>query len=161
VLSTGRAVRLDWGEARVGRNATAAQRPDRPLGSRNSARICCQRATIAFSTEIPAMSISDESPLHDFADRSMREQLQNPANLRDLLRDAVPHLVDGFDFAKGEFLKPQFPLEGWRYRESDLLFRLPYRTDEGELPVLVCVLIEHQSRPDPRVPLRTLLYAVL
>jgi hypothetical protein len=107
------------------------------------------------------MSPSDESPLHDFADRSIREQLQNPANLRDLLRDVVPHLVDGFDFAKSEFLKPQFPLEGWRYRESDLLFRVPYRAAEGEMPVLVCVLIEHQSRPDPRMPLRTLLYAVL
>src|SRR5258707_213823 len=106
-----------------------------------------RRVTIAFSTEIPGMSTSDESPLHDFADRSIRERLQNPANLRDLLRDVVPHLVDGFDFAKTLYVKPQFPLEGWRYRESDLLFRVPYHTAEGELPVLVCVLIEHQSRP--------------
>src|SRR5262249_16009699 len=49
----------------------------------------------------------------------------------------------------------------WRRRESDLLFRIPYHTAEGDQPALVCVLIEHQSRPDPVMPLRMLLYAVL
>jgi hypothetical protein len=41
------------------------------------------------------------------------------------------------------------------------LFRIPYRTAAETVPVLVCVLIEHQSQPDPRMPLRMLLYTVL
>jgi hypothetical protein len=45
---------------------------------------------------------SDEAALHDFADRSIREQLQNPENLRDLLADALPDLVAGFDFKIGD-----------------------------------------------------------
>ena len=52
-------------------------------------------------------------------------------------------------------------LEDWRRRESDLLFRVPYLEAPESLPVLVCLLIEHQSAEDPRMPLRVLLYAVL
>jgi hypothetical protein len=52
-------------------------------------------------------------------------------------------------------------LEDWRRRESDLLFRVPFRTPEPAPPALVCVLVEHQSVPDPPMPLRMLLYAVL
>jgi hypothetical protein len=42
-----------------------------------------------------------------------------------------------------------------------LLMEVPFRDDAGERDVLVCVLVEHQSTPDPRMPLRVLLYAVL
>jgi hypothetical protein len=49
----------------------------------------------------------------------------------------------------------------WRRRESDLLFRIPFRTESDQPPALVCVLLEHQSAPDPQMPLRMLLYAVL
>jgi hypothetical protein len=31
----------------------------------------------------------------------------------------------------------------------------------GQPPVLVCVLVEHRSGPDARMPLRALVYAVL
>ncbi len=105
--------------------------------------------------------VADQGSLHDFADRSIREQLQHPENLRDLLADALPDLVAGFDFSRVECLPRDFLLEDWRGRESDLLFRIPYRTADGEQWVLVCVLIEHQSSADPRMPLRMLLYTVL
>ena len=105
--------------------------------------------------------VADEGSLHDFADRSIREQLQNPQNLRDLLADVLPDLVAGFDFSRVECLPRDFLLEDWRGRESDLLFRIPYRAAEGDQWVLVCVLIEHQSSSDPRMPLRMLLYTVL
>ena len=42
-----------------------------------------------------------------------------------------------------------------------MLFEIPYRFDEGERLALVCVLIEHQTRPDSRMPLRTLLEVAL
>ena len=48
-----------------------------------------------------------------------------------------------------------------RRREADLFFRIPFASGDAERPALVCVLVEHQSGPDARMPLRTLLYAVL
>ena len=42
-----------------------------------------------------------------------------------------------------------------------MLFRIPYKTPTDTVPVFVCVLLEHQSRQDPLMPLRTLVYAVL
>jgi hypothetical protein len=99
--------------------------------------------------------------LHDFPDRAIREALQQPGNLRDLLEVVVPDLAPAFDCRRAELLDRQFLLDDWRRRESDLLFRIPFQAAEGEQPALVCVLIEHQSAPDPLMPLRMLLYAVL
>ncbi len=100
-------------------------------------------------------------PPQDFRDQAIREQLQQPDNLRELLHEALGELADGFLCEQREVLQREFPLEDWRHRESDLLFRIPYRTPSETVPVFVCVLLEHQSRPDPRMPLRTLLYGVL
>lgn len=106
------------------------------------------------------MPAADEPP-HDFPDQAIREQLQNPSNLRELLREVLGELADGFVCEEREILPRDFPLEDWRHRESDLFFRIPYRTPAETVPVFVCVLLEHQSRHDPVMPLRTLLYAVL
>jgi len=103
----------------------------------------------------------DLSLLHDFPDRAIRWQLQQPGNLRDLLGAVVPTLAPHLDCDQAELQSPIFPLDDWRYRESDLLFLIPYRTGKGRQRVLVCVLIEHQSAADPRMPLRVLLYTVL
>ena len=43
--------------------------------------------------------------VRDFADKVFREELLKPDNLRDLLKARVPHLVDGFDFARMEFFE--------------------------------------------------------
>jgi hypothetical protein len=107
------------------------------------------------------MSLFDNPPLHDFPDRALRQALEDPDNLRDLLRVALPGLVDRFDFGQVQLVRPTFLLEDWRGRESDLLFLIPFRTEAAAEPVLVCVLLEHQSRADARMPLRLLLYAVL
>src|SRR5258708_3860394 len=107
------------------------------------------------------MPPEDDSPLHDFPDRAIRQALQQPGNLRDLLNAVVPDLAPGFDCERAELLDREFPLDDWRRRESDLLFRIPYRTGDGERFALVCVLIEHQSAPDPAMPLRMLIFAVL
>jgi hypothetical protein len=106
------------------------------------------------------MPLFDEPPLHDFPDRAIRKLLENVHNLRDLVQAVVPELAAGFDFERAVLLDRSFLMEDWRGRESDLLFQVPFRTPEVP-PVLVCVLIEHQSGPDPRMPLRILLYAVL
>jgi hypothetical protein len=98
---------------------------------------------------------------HDFPDRAIRTLLENPANLRDTLQAIVPDLAARLDFERCEVLPREYLLGDWRSRESDLLFRIPFRSPGSQRPVFVCILIEHQSAQDPRMPLRILLYAVL
>src|SRR5262245_3980462 len=104
----------------------------------------------------------DNPPLHNFPDRAFRMALEHPQNLRDAVAAALPDLAPRLDFAHGEYLRPEFLLQDWRGREADLLFRVPYLDPSGAAePVLICLLLEQQSRPDPLMPLRILLYAVL
>jgi hypothetical protein len=107
------------------------------------------------------MSALDEFRLHDFPDRAIRRLLEHPHNLREVVAEVLPDIADRFDFDHVEPVRRDFLMEDWRRRESDLLFRLPFRGDEGEQPVLVCLLVEHQSGPDAVMPLRVLIYAVL
>jgi hypothetical protein len=107
------------------------------------------------------MSLFDDPPLHDFPDRALREALKHPDNLRELLEAIVPDLAARLDFTQVTEVSRNFLLEDWRDRESDLLFLIPFRSGEGTAPVLVCVLLEHQSQADPRMPLRMILYNVL
>lgn len=107
------------------------------------------------------MALYDDPPLHDFPDRAIRRLLENPGNLRDLLAEVLPEVADHFDCARAELVNREFRLENWQKHELDLLFRIPFRTGTAEQGVLVCVLIEHQSQPDPVMPLRLLVYAVL
>jgi hypothetical protein len=107
------------------------------------------------------MALFDDPPLHDFPDRAIRRLLADPANLHDLIEAVLPELVERFDFTRVEEVGREFLLEDWRRRESDLLFRLPFRApaDATEQWALVCVLIEHQSEADAAMPLRVLLYS--
>lgn len=107
------------------------------------------------------MPLFDDPPLHDFPDRAIRRLLEDPHNLRDLIAAVLPDLVDRFDFERLERPPRTFLLDDWRRRESDMLFRLPIRAEESAPPALVCLLIEHQSEPDPPMPLRVLVYAAL
>jgi hypothetical protein len=105
--------------------------------------------------------MSPSEPPRDFLDRSIRQTLRNPANLRDFLRSALPQFADRFDCDRARLLGREFLTEDWRGREADLPFEVPYRTDTGEVLALVCLLIEHQSDTDPLMPLRLLYFAVL
>lgn len=107
------------------------------------------------------MATFDDAPLHDFPDRAIRQLLEDPANLRELIAVVLPALVDRFDFARREILPRAFLLDDWRKRESDMLFRLPFHEAEQLPPALVCLLVEHQSTPRSPLPQRTLVYAAL
>ena len=107
------------------------------------------------------MAARELESLHSFPDRAIRESLRHPDNLRELVEAVAPDLAAGFDFARAELLDREFPLDDWRRRESDLLFRVPYRRQGTDEAALVCVLIEHQTAPDVRMPLRLLVYTVL
>ncbi len=106
------------------------------------------------------MPTSDDLP-YDFSDRSVRDELKKIPNLRDFLMDAIPDIAKDLDFEHVEFLDEEFITDDWRGRESDLLVRIPWIGGDEVLPILICVLIEHQSRPDVRISFRTLLYSVL
>jgi hypothetical protein len=99
--------------------------------------------------------------MRDYADKAIRKELLNPDNLRDVIHARVPELVGGFDFTRVQHVPTQFLLPDARSRESDLLFEIPYRVSDAEKIALVCVMIEHQTGSDPRIPLRTLIYIVL
>jgi hypothetical protein len=103
---------------------------------------------------------TDDS-LHDFPDRAIHRELGERHNLRELIAELLSGLVERFDFAGLELVPNTFLLDDWRKRESDMLFRLPFRPGEALPPALVCLLIEHQSEADPWMPLRILVYAVL
>jgi hypothetical protein len=70
-------------------------------------------------------------------DRVIRQSLGNPANLRDVLRHAVPPVADGFVCEQARLLDREFVVDDWRRREADLPFEFPYRTAEGERVALV------------------------
>jgi hypothetical protein len=107
------------------------------------------------------MPAFDEDYLRNFPDRAIRQLLENPNNLRELCTAVAPHVAGGFNFAQAQPVPRDFVLEDWRQRQSDVLFLVPYESPAGAQSALVCVLIEHQSAPDPRMPLRVPLYAML
>jgi len=124
--------------------------------------LCFLRHSIgSFLCEGSLMALFDDPPLRDFPDRAIRRLLEDPANLGELLGAVHPELSRHLDFSRVEPVKRTFLMEDWRERECDLFFRVPYRTPTMEQWILVCVLLEHQSAPDPRMPLRLLIYAAL
>lgn len=106
------------------------------------------------------MTLFDASMMHDFPDRALRAALADPKNLRDFLVMALPDLAPKLDILHAKRIEPTFTLEDWRHREADLLFEIPYAGADGP-PVLVCLMVEHQSKPDRCLPMRMLIYASL
>jgi hypothetical protein len=97
--------------------------------------------------------------IREFNDRGTLWLLEDPANLRDLLRILEPALAERLDFARAQRVNRSFIPADLRKRESDLIFRMPFATSEKpSAEVWVYVLLEHQSRPDPWMPLRLLFY---
>jgi Putative transposase, YhgA-like len=105
------------------------------------------------------MKSADEPP-RDLADRIIRQTLPYPEHLRAFLQQVVPDLAAGFDCDRARPLDRELWVKDWRRREADPPFEIPYRTGVEEILALVYVLIEHQSKTDPLMPLRMLFYAV-
>ena len=99
--------------------------------------------------------------VRDFADRALRDELRNPENVRDFVREALPDLVDRLDFSKMSIVDREFLLPDYEVRESDLLMRVPLRKGHEGEDIVLAILIEHQSTIDLEMPLRMLIYTVL
>ena len=92
-------------------------------------------------------------------DKYFRSVFSNPTNAASLLRAYVPErLARTLKWSTLTLLPGRFVSPDWRDSEADLLFSV--EREPGATPVLVYVLLEHQSSPDRWMPLRLLNYCV-
>ncbi len=100
-----------------------------------------------------------------FPENGMKRLLETPSNVRDLLTLAASDLARRIEFDQMRLERTIFVGADYRHLESDVLLRAPikgsedrtHRTRAGK-EVTVYILIEHQSQPDRRMPLRLLEY---
>ena len=105
---------------------------------------------------------SASPPPREFNDRSTLWLLEDPLNLRDLLRIHRPELTEHLDFTQAQRINRSFIPADLQKEEADLIFRVPFLfpSVEGETPLAVWIylLLEQQTRPDPTMTLRLLSY---
>lgn len=92
----------------------------------------------------------------EFNDRGTLWLLEDPALLQDFLRILDPSLAEDLDFTQAQRINRSFIAADLQKSESDLIYRMPYRSGESE--VLVYVLLEQQTRFDALMPFRLLNY---
>ena len=100
-------------------------------------------------------------PIREFLDRGIKWLLETPENVRSLLRLVAADLADGLDFQRLEPLRTDFIPDNLREQQADLVFFCPFRDAAEEREVVIVLLIEHQSTPDPSMAFRLLYYMVL
>jgi len=104
------------------------------------------------------MPVAPPSPyiIREFNDRGTLWLLEDPTSLQDFLRILDASVAEDLDFAQAQRINRSFIAADLQKQESDLIYRVPYRSDESE--VLVYVLLEQQTRPDDLMPFRLLSY---
>ncbi len=95
--------------------------------------------------------------MHTAHDRLFRYVFSEPEHARGLLAELVPSAVrDRIDWSTLRHLPGTFVAPELDQRHADVLFQV----EIAGRPALLYVLLEHQSKPDPLMPLRVLGYAV-
>ena len=85
--------------------------------------------------------------------------MANSDNLRELLQIIGSDIVNALDFSRVQRVNTTFIADNLREQESDLVFLVPFQgIDQTE--VMIYILIEHQSTPDPSMGFRLLFYMV-
>src|SRR5437868_6334065 len=107
---------------------------------------------------MPRPQIPSPEIIREFNDRGTLWLLEDPANLRDLMRIVAPEVADRLDFSRAERVNRSLIPADLQKRESDLIFAVPLRGEPAKArrAVWVYVLLEHQSKPDLLMPLRLL-----
>src|SRR5262249_29625138 len=90
---------------------------------------------------------------------AIRDALLHGDNLRALIRAVAPDLEHYLDFSRVEEVQKPYFLDDWRQRENDILVRLPFRDDDQQRALRVCILLGHERPVDQAMPLSMLLYA--
>lgn len=89
-------------------------------------------------------------------DLSYRDFFSHLRMIRDLLQEIVgEEWVTRIDFDFGELVNTSF-VKGFKNRETDVIWK--FRRKDGGEPIYVYILIEFQSRPDPTMPVRFMVY---
>ncbi|MBI1293156.1 Rpn family recombination-promoting nuclease/putative transposase [bacterium] len=90
-------------------------------------------------------------------DKVFRETFSSPEAAAMLFRRVLPPIIaDGCDWDSLELIPNAWVSQDFKDRRGDLLYRIQHRSVE----VHIRLLFEHQSSPDPRMPLRILDYMV-
>ena len=102
----------------------------------------------------------DEDPplIREFYDRGFLMLLENIQLLKELLFIISKELAAYFNFERAIRINRSLIPEDLQKLEADLLYHVPFRNGEEE--VLVYLLMENQSTPDPLIVLRVLGYMV-
>ena len=114
---------------------------------------------VVLETDIQEILSFLGEPLRTFPDRSAKWLLANSDNLRALLQIIGSDLVSALDFSRVQRVNTTFIADNLREQESDLVFLAPFQgVDHTE--VMIYILLEHQSTPDPSMGFRLLFYMV-
>jgi hypothetical protein len=101
--------------------------------------------------------------IRHFRENGLKLLLQHPGNARDLLALSGTSLLDRIDFAHMTVDPTTYIASDYRHLTSDLVLQAPFRSGTGRQTlrsILLYILIEHQSEPDPLMLLRVLDYLV-
>ena len=93
-----------------------------------------------------------------FPENGLKLLLQQPLNVRDLLRIARYQHTNAIDFDRLQLDPTTYVQRDYRHLESDVVLRGPLRS--GRQTLLIYLLIEHQSEPDRLMPFRVLEYTL-
>ena len=108
-----------------------------------------ERAAEQPDTDEPGQAISQPH------DKYFQRVFSNEQDAASLLRTCVPRpLADTLKWSTLALLRGRFVADDWRRNETDLLYSV--EREGTETPVLVYVLLEHQSTPDQWLRLRLL-----
>ena len=93
-----------------------------------------------------------------FPDRSARWLFQDKNNVQGLIEILASELVELIDFSQLTQINRSFIPNTLREQESDIVFRVPLRSEIEKDEVLIYILIEHQSTVDIIMGFRVLFY---
>ena len=112
-----------------------------------------ERAAEQPDTDEPEKAVSQPH------DKYFQRVFSNEQDAASLLRTCVPRpLADTLKWSTLSLLRGRFVADDWRSNETDLLYSV--EREGTATPVLVYVLLEHQSTPDRWLRLRLLGYCV-
>jgi len=94
----------------------------------------------------------------NFPENGMKVLLEHPGNVRDLLALTGGEIVQHIDLDRMHLVSGTFIASDYRHRASDVVLMAPYRGAPSTRRLMITVLIEHQSEPDPLMPLRMVDY---
>ena len=99
--------------------------------------------------------------IEHFPDRSARHLFQNKANVEALVKMLDSNLAEHIDFLHLVAANRNLIPEMLREQQADILFSVPFRSQDSSETLLIYVLIEHQSTVDETMGFRVLFYMML